>query len=193
MEEPDTYGNISMDDVKKYGTAGTLSYVITELIFWAVAFPSECIVYLNTAGHWPDFSKPEDRRARPSSGWSSRPPTSPDFCCPSASGQLLPWLPGLTRTSCRSSPSRRRRRGHEHLRACSGLLWKQPQVGASSIHLSTFSEGFQALPARFSRFPFSPSAARTFRKTSWRVVLSETRNGGLQWAFFLSRFSEEYQ
>ncbi|CAE7692197.1 unnamed protein product [Symbiodinium sp. CCMP2592] len=61
--EPDTYGNISMDDVKKYGAAGTLSYVITELIFWAVAFPSECIVYLNTAGHWPDFSKPEESAA----------------------------------------------------------------------------------------------------------------------------------
>ncbi|CAE7245180.1 unnamed protein product [Symbiodinium natans] len=61
--EPDTYGNISMDDVKKYGAAGTLSYVITELIFWAVAFPTECIVYLNTAGHWPDFSKPEESAA----------------------------------------------------------------------------------------------------------------------------------
>eukprot|EP00435_Cladocopium_sp_Y103_P040094 s3584_g10.t2 len=61
--EPDTYGNISMDDVKKYGTAGTLSYVITELLFWAIAFPTECIVYLNTAGHWPDFSKPEESAA----------------------------------------------------------------------------------------------------------------------------------
>ncbi|CAK9003394.1 unnamed protein product [Durusdinium trenchii] len=61
--EPSTYGNISMDDVKKYGTAGTLSYVITELLFWAIAFPTECIVYLNTAGHWPDFSKPEESAA----------------------------------------------------------------------------------------------------------------------------------
>eukprot|EP00490_Sorites_sp_Unknown_P030387 CAMPEP_0114674588 /NCGR_PEP_ID=MMETSP0191-20121206/46589_1 /TAXON_ID=126664 /ORGANISM="Sorites sp." /LENGTH=208 /DNA_ID=CAMNT_0001942143 /DNA_START=60 /DNA_END=686 /DNA_ORIENTATION=+ len=61
--EPDTYGNISMDDVKKYGAAGTLSYVITELLFWAIAFPTECIVYLNTAGHWPDFSKPEESAA----------------------------------------------------------------------------------------------------------------------------------
>ena len=61
--EPDTYGNISMDDVKKYGAAGTLSYVITELLFWAIAFPTECVVYLNTAGHWPDFSKPEESAA----------------------------------------------------------------------------------------------------------------------------------
>lgn len=60
---PSTYGNITMDDVKKYGTAGTLSYVITELIFWAVAFPTEIFIYLQTAGHWPDFSKPEESAA----------------------------------------------------------------------------------------------------------------------------------
>lgn len=58
--EPSTYGNITMDDVKKYGAAGTLSYVITELIFWAIAFPTEIYVYLQTAGHWPDFNKPEE-------------------------------------------------------------------------------------------------------------------------------------
>ncbi|CAE7280668.1 unnamed protein product [Symbiodinium microadriaticum] len=52
-----------MDDVKKYGAAGTLSYVITELIFWAVAFPTEVFIYLQTAGHWPDFSKPEESAA----------------------------------------------------------------------------------------------------------------------------------
>lgn len=61
--QPSTYGNITMDDVKKYGTAGTLSYVITELIFWAVAFPTEIFIYLQTAGHWPDFSKPEESAA----------------------------------------------------------------------------------------------------------------------------------
>lgn len=60
---PSTYGNITMDDVKKYGAAGTLSYVITELIFWAVAFPTEIFIYLQTAGHWPDFSKPEESAA----------------------------------------------------------------------------------------------------------------------------------
>ncbi|CAE7036828.1 unnamed protein product [Symbiodinium sp. CCMP2592] len=60
---PSTYGNITMDDVKKYGAAGTLSYVITELIFWAVAFPTEVFIYLQTAGHWPDFSKPEESAA----------------------------------------------------------------------------------------------------------------------------------
>jgi len=61
--DPSTYGNISMDDVKKYGTAGTVAYVLTELLFWAIAFPTECLVYLQTAGHWPDFSKPEESAA----------------------------------------------------------------------------------------------------------------------------------
>jgi hypothetical protein len=30
---------LSMDDVKKYGVAGTVAYVLTELAFWVVAFP----------------------------------------------------------------------------------------------------------------------------------------------------------
>lgn len=58
--KPDTYGNLTMADVKKYGTAGTVAYIVTELLFWAIAFPTECFVYLKTAGHWPDFSKPEE-------------------------------------------------------------------------------------------------------------------------------------
>eukprot|EP00566_Odontella_aurita_P005565 CAMPEP_0113539248 /NCGR_PEP_ID=MMETSP0015_2-20120614/7813_1 /TAXON_ID=2838 /ORGANISM="Odontella" /LENGTH=573 /DNA_ID=CAMNT_0000438907 /DNA_START=53 /DNA_END=1774 /DNA_ORIENTATION=- /assembly_acc=CAM_ASM_000160 len=45
---------LSMADVKKYGVAGTLAYVITELAFWAVAFPVASTAYYNTAGHWPD-------------------------------------------------------------------------------------------------------------------------------------------
>ena len=31
---------LSMDDIKKYGVAGTLAYILTELAFWAVAFNS---------------------------------------------------------------------------------------------------------------------------------------------------------
>jgi len=61
--KPATYGNISMDDVKKYGAAGTLSYVITELLFWAIAFPAECLAFWELEGHWPDFSKPEESAA----------------------------------------------------------------------------------------------------------------------------------
>lgn len=34
-----------------------------ELIFWAVAFPTEIFIYLQTAGHWFDFSKPEESAA----------------------------------------------------------------------------------------------------------------------------------
>jgi len=61
--KPDTYGNITMDDVKKYGAAGTLSYVITELIFWAIAFPTEVGVFYQTAGRWPDFNNDMDKAA----------------------------------------------------------------------------------------------------------------------------------
>jgi len=46
--------SLSMTDVKKYGVAGTVAYVLTELAFWAVAFPVASTLYYNTAGHWPD-------------------------------------------------------------------------------------------------------------------------------------------
>lgn len=52
---------LSMDDIKKYGIAGTLSYILTELAFWAVAFPVASTTFYNTAGHWPDFSDGGDR------------------------------------------------------------------------------------------------------------------------------------
>ena len=52
---------LSMDDIKKYGVAGTLAYVLTELAFWAVAFPVASTTFYNTAGHWPDFSDGGDR------------------------------------------------------------------------------------------------------------------------------------
>lgn len=61
--KPSTYGNITMQDVKKYGTAGTLAYVLTELLFWAVAFPTEAFAFYEVEGHWPDFSKPEESAA----------------------------------------------------------------------------------------------------------------------------------
>lgn len=106
--EPDTYGNISMDDVKKYGAAGTLSYVITELLFWAIAFPTECIVYLNTAGHWPDFSKPEEQR------WLQNVSQQPDPGFPFAKRRMLkqqvfdePKFPGAFVRTDFCSPSKR--------------------------------------------------------------------------------------
>ena len=45
---------LSMADVKKYGAAGTIAYVLTELAFWAVAFPVASTTYYNSFGHWPD-------------------------------------------------------------------------------------------------------------------------------------------
>jgi hypothetical protein len=46
--------SLSMADVKKYGAAGTLAYVLTELAFWVVAFPVASTAYYQSFGHWPD-------------------------------------------------------------------------------------------------------------------------------------------
>ena len=46
--------SLSMTDVKKYGVAGTVAYVLTELAFWAVAFPVASTALYQSTGHWPD-------------------------------------------------------------------------------------------------------------------------------------------
>lgn len=45
---------LSMADVKKFGVSGTVAYVLTELAFWAVAFPVASTTYYQSFGHWPD-------------------------------------------------------------------------------------------------------------------------------------------
>ena len=55
--------NISYDDVKKYGTAGVVAYILTELAFWAIAFPVAAFALYSTAGHWPDLGDGGDRAA----------------------------------------------------------------------------------------------------------------------------------
>ena len=58
----DSEGGLSMDDVKKYGVAGTVAYVLTELAFWAVAFPVASTALYQSTGHWPDvINDPTDR------------------------------------------------------------------------------------------------------------------------------------
>jgi hypothetical protein len=53
---------LSMADVKKYGVSGTVAYVLTELAFWAVAFPVASTALYQTTGHWPDvFNDTTDR------------------------------------------------------------------------------------------------------------------------------------
>ena len=47
--------DLSYDDVKKYGTAGVVAYILTELAFWAIAFPVAAATLFFTAGHWPDL------------------------------------------------------------------------------------------------------------------------------------------
>ena len=46
--------SLSMADIKKYGAAGTVAYVLTELAFWAVAFPVASFALYQSSGHWPD-------------------------------------------------------------------------------------------------------------------------------------------
>tara|TARA_B100001057_G_scaffold60453_1_gene53609 strand:- start:83 stop:634 length:552 start_codon:yes stop_codon:yes gene_type:complete len=54
-------GGLSMADVKSFGVAGTLSYVITELAFWAVAFPLAYSWYRVAEGSWLDLSNAADK------------------------------------------------------------------------------------------------------------------------------------
>merc|ERR1711934_1142152 len=56
-------GKISMATVKKYGVSGTVAYVLTEVAFWAVAFPVAAAALYNTSGHWPDLVGSNDDRA----------------------------------------------------------------------------------------------------------------------------------
>jgi len=50
-------------DIKKYGVSGTIAYILTELAFWAVAFPVASASFFNLNGHWPDFGDGGDRTA----------------------------------------------------------------------------------------------------------------------------------
>lgn len=54
---------LSMADVKKFGVSGTVAYVITELLFWAVAFPVASTALYQTTGHWPDVINDSTDRA----------------------------------------------------------------------------------------------------------------------------------
>jgi Protein of unknown function (DUF2499)/Protein of unknown function (DUF3593) len=56
--------SISMADVKKYGVAGTVAYILTELAFWIVAFPVAATALYESTGHWPDVvNEVNDRTA----------------------------------------------------------------------------------------------------------------------------------
>ena len=50
--------------MKKFGVSGTIAYVLTELAFWAVAFPVAAALFTQANGHAPDlFNSGEDRAA----------------------------------------------------------------------------------------------------------------------------------
>jgi hypothetical protein len=52
---------LTMQDVKSFGVAGTVSYVIIELAFWAVAAPVAFTWYKVAEGTWLDLSDPTDK------------------------------------------------------------------------------------------------------------------------------------
>lgn len=54
---------MSFQDIKKFGVAGTLAYILTEIAFWIVAFPVASTSFYNLNGHWPDFGDNADRTA----------------------------------------------------------------------------------------------------------------------------------
>ena len=43
-----------MDSVKKFGVTGTVAYMLTDLVFWAVAFPVASALLYKLTGHCPD-------------------------------------------------------------------------------------------------------------------------------------------
>lgn len=53
--------SLSMDNVKQYGAAGTVSYVLVELAFWAVALPVAVGWYRVAEGSWLDLGDPGDK------------------------------------------------------------------------------------------------------------------------------------
>lgn len=53
----------SYSDLKAIGVAGVIAYILTELAFWAVAFPVATASFYNLNGHWPDFGVGDDRTA----------------------------------------------------------------------------------------------------------------------------------
>jgi hypothetical protein len=61
--DDDEKKGLSMADVKKYGVAGTVAYVITELAFWVVAFPVAATALYQSTGHWPDVVNDNTDRA----------------------------------------------------------------------------------------------------------------------------------
>ena len=49
------------DRIKTLGVSGTISYVLIELMFWAIAFPVALSWYRYMDGNWLDLSDPVDK------------------------------------------------------------------------------------------------------------------------------------
>ena len=49
-----------IEQIKKFGPAGIISYALWEGAFWAVGAVGAVFIYKEAFGHWPDFSNPDD-------------------------------------------------------------------------------------------------------------------------------------
>ena len=61
MNSGENAPKLSMADVKSFGVAGTVSYVIIELAFWALALPIAIGWYKVAEGTWLDLSNTADK------------------------------------------------------------------------------------------------------------------------------------
>ena len=50
-----------IEQIKKFGTAGIISYALWEGAFWAFGAVAAVFIYREAFGHWPDLSDNEDK------------------------------------------------------------------------------------------------------------------------------------
>lgn len=60
VEEEQEDSKSMMQKVKDAGSAGIISYIFWEWVFWGVSVPVSLFGFQAATGHWPDFSNQED-------------------------------------------------------------------------------------------------------------------------------------
>ena len=60
IEEPEEEDLNPIEQIKKYGIAGGISYVLLEGVLWTVGAIGGVVIFYFASGHWPDVQNPED-------------------------------------------------------------------------------------------------------------------------------------
>jgi hypothetical protein len=60
VEEEQEDSKSMMQKVKDAGSAGIISYIFWEWVFWGVSVPVSLFGFQAATGHWPDFSNQDD-------------------------------------------------------------------------------------------------------------------------------------